>query len=407
MRICRRDGKGPLDLDGHFELPWNVVNPRRGVYDWSGYHAALESSERVHFGLLIATSTPAGSIDQSPRWAGRSYSLSKNTTMPAYDNEGWQAALRDLILAFGREFNGKVASVWIGLGVDGELQPVKERLAQDRLASVMSRDDLLKTYLLGLEWFREAFPDTPLLLQAGTGFGAAWGVGAWRDRRDLMTRAFDLGIGYKMNGLAPDKENAVGHKKAEGWEAYDLADRCKALGLPVAFEFAHTIPDDKSDPVQWRYWSLHAAAFHGADFVSMQWPWIKLDPFDHLRIDFNSRWVVFREAEFPKVEFTHSGMSGDPRIWSSGLNVTILGDFEILGNDGSWYGRQALSLPKGSTLSVSDLEGLSNVEIIEKRDGVWVRTTMQTSELEIRGPRVVHKIAVVPRRPGCLFFPHF
>ena len=407
MRICVRDHQGILDFDGHFELPWDVINPQPGRFDWSGYRRALEKGERVHFGLLISVSTPDGFADRSPRWIGARHELPNSVNVPAYENETWREALRELILAFGEEFNGKPASVWIGIGIDGELQPVKGSRYYAYLRDVMDSGDLLDAHLLSLSWFREAFPDTPLLVQAGTGFRAAWNIGAWRDRMEIMARAFRLGIGYKMNGLAPDKPNAVGYKDAAGWEVYDLADRCKALGLPVAFEPAHQMPDDGSDPIQWRYWSLHAAAIHGADFVSLQKRWVDLCPHEHVRelqrlTEFP--WVIFREAEFPEVEFTNTGLGGDPGFWTHGTAVTVSGSYSIVRDD-SWYGRQAIEISKGTKVWVKARMGQPpfRVAIHERRDGYWFRREIVTekAEVEISGPAVLHKIEFHPEAMGC------
>ncbi len=349
---------GPIGA--HIEFTWEDVNPAPGVYDWSQYDRFLAKaremtvelpsgqviSKPVQLTLMFYGAGPTARLrDFTPEWvykrAEREAEVEGRRTgyvlrpkgcpargAPAYDDPAWRAAFADVVRAFGERYDKdpQVVGIWIATGVDDETQATK-LIGQCDYPAELAKEVTCEEYMdfihETLQLYAEAFPHKPLWVQAAPGACSPHGEGAWRTRKQIMEWAASLGIGYKNNGLEPDKENAVGYGNSAGWEAMDIADRLWRQ-VPIAFEPARR---EVADGVEYAYWMIHNALAHHADFIDIFYTWLdELEQvpelFEYvprsLGVDERTAtdvWIVFRDAEYPAVQFTQTGIGGEPGDW--------------------------------------------------------------------------------------------
>ncbi|MCD6290466.1 MAG: DNRLRE domain-containing protein, partial [Anaerolineae bacterium] len=351
--------RGPIG--SHIEFTWEDVNPAPGRFDWSRYDEYLRAARTqyvtlpdgtsipkpVMFTLMLAGSDQDGRFhDFTPTWVyeeiggrpeldGRpvGYVVQPGKCNPAavplYDDPRWQAALAELIAAFGARYDGdpQVAGIWIGAGLDDETQPTKAVGSCDYPAE-LERSLGCEAYMAFLErlmgWYAAAFPHKPLWIQAAPG-ACAGKSGAW-SRRRIMARAAALGIGYKANALQPDMTTAIGYLNSAGWQIMDIADRY-AGQIPIAFEPAYSAPVGEDDPVEYAYWMVYNALAHHATFVDLQPEWVDdldqvpevwsamQDSLGRTAADAPAVWIILRDAECEPVMWPSSGNSCEPGDW--------------------------------------------------------------------------------------------
>ncbi|MCD6289945.1 MAG: hypothetical protein J7M34_05525 [Anaerolineae bacterium] len=375
---------GPIG--SHIEFTWEDVNPAPGVYDWSAYDRFLAKargmtveipgiqgntviSKPVQLTLMIYGAGATGHLrDYTPEWVYQrmgsderaedrltGHALHPNGCpvrgAPAYEDSDWRQAFADMVRAFGERYDQdpQVVGIWLGVGVDDETQPTKKIGDCDypaELGKVVTCDEYLDFIHEAMQVYAEAFPHKPLWIQAGPGACTAQDVAGWRTRKQIMEWALPLGIGYKNNGLTPDKVNAVGYGNSAGWESMDIADRLWTR-VPIAFEPAFTAPVGESTssgdaPVEYAYWMIHNALAHHADFIDVQPQWLDAlakipGMFDYIQRSLGVTmqlpksaegqprhiarrvatdvWIVMRDAEYAPLHFKQTGMSGDPGDW--------------------------------------------------------------------------------------------
>ncbi|NOZ28708.1 MAG: YncE family protein, partial [Chloroflexi bacterium] len=352
---------GPIG--SHIEFTWDIVNPAPGVFNWTGYDRYLAKargmtvelasgqviSKPVQFTVMIYGSEDFDRLrDFTPEWvyqrAGREETVDGRRVgyalrpegcpvagAPAYDDPVWREAFAEMVRAFGARYgqDPQVAGIWIGVGIDDETQPTKQVGLCDypaELAREVTCGEYMDFIREAMNLYAEAFPQKPLWIQAGPGACTAHGRSAWSTRKQIMEWAVPLGIGYKNNGLQPDKANAVGYQHSAGWESLDIADRLWRQ-VPIAFEPAYSAPMGDDAPVEYAYWMVLNALAHHADFIDVQYPWLEAlakvpEIFDllprSLGVDQRTTtdvWIVFRDREYPPLMFNRTGMGGDPGDW--------------------------------------------------------------------------------------------
>lgn len=102
-----------------------------------------------------------------------SYSLApagcKVLTTPKYCDPAWQNSFREMVYDLGRNFDGKVAGELISFGFEGEAVNTKNLNGcnyKAELEKVCSEYEFKMLLRKVVGWYREAFPTTPLFVQA-------------------------------------------------------------------------------------------------------------------------------------------------------------------------------------------------------------------------------------------------
>ena len=199
---------------------WDQVAGDFGAID--AYLAAADAQAKpVAITIMLyedlgQDSTPASVYARIGRTAGWE-TIPAGYTYPAWNDPGWDAAYRALILRLGARYDGdpRVHSVWIATGLYGETVTTKA-------GYTIEGHNFARFVRNSVDWYAEAFPSKPLFLIAtGT-----------IDRLALSEYAAERGVGIKQNALAPDLPNHHGLQSVAG-----LADVFYALpGIPFAYE---------------------------------------------------------------------------------------------------------------------------------------------------------------------------
>ncbi|HEY65990.1 MAG TPA: DNRLRE domain-containing protein, partial [Caldilineae bacterium] len=351
--------RGPVG--SHIEFTWEDINPAPGRFDWSQFDEYLRvarsqqvtlrdgtiAPKPVMFTLMLAGSgedgrfqdfTPAWvyeAIEGRPKLNGRpvGYLIQPEGCQPAavplYDDPTWQSALAAAIAAFGARYDDdpQVAGIWIGAGLDDETQPAKPVNSCDypaELAQQLSCEAYMGFLDRLMTWYADAFPHKPLWIQAAPG-ACVDRSGPW-SRRQIMTKAAALGIGYKANALQPDMVTAVGYLNSAGWQKMDTADRY-AGKIPIAFEPAFSGPVGEDDPVEYVYWMVHNGLAHHATFIALQSQWLDdldqipeiwetmQDSLNRTASNASTVWIVLRDAECEPVVWVNAGNGCEPGDW--------------------------------------------------------------------------------------------
>jgi len=283
---------------------------------------------------------------------------------PRYDDPDWQAAwLADLQTWLTNIKNGSYAdqvyAIWLGLGVDGETQPAKNYSSMplkgcyygDELASRMGSDGW-QSYLdfveLSMQTARTSFPSRPIFVQAATDPGAYWGRTL---RDDVVVYANSIGVGYKPNGLTPDRANLWGYGTAEGKWLIDVM-MPYSITMPIAFEPAFgpggedgslTPPYPYGPPGHAKYlwWMLMQGLSRRPDLMDLQEGWFPIIQsnypwmFKFIRrtlgkqpTDLDQIWTVFRQAECTPTWYNPptntNGVGCTPGPFTLGLSPSVV-----------------------------------------------------------------------------------
>jgi hypothetical protein len=344
----------------------------QGEYDWDPIDKHLRAVEEMTVALADEEVVPKPVLltlaiysqlgadrstfaDHSPDWLqealGGSYMVGSHNCpvqpAPRYDDPNYQAAFRDVIQALGARYeeNDRITAVTIAAGYDDETAAIRlseangcsygNLLYGEHVSRERYRDFVIDT----MTWYREAFPNTPLYIQAGNA--------EWEHREAFLAHASRLSppVGYKPNVIAPDLGAAFGWASSlKGRGFIQMAEAYEGL-IPLAYEPKHAPYQIALDARrEHAYWMTLNALAHSADFIAYQsfcptletsecswFPYLAAvdEPPDDFGgfTDFvasnlgqtlntaSSVWVVLRDSEH---EF-NGYSSGEPGDWDRGL----------------------------------------------------------------------------------------
>lgn len=285
---------------------WNEIEPSDDSYSWGSpdKYISTAQEQRVELETGDVVTKPvmmqieiytSDYVDHTPSWVyqkmGRSagYELDPGggcpaVTMPMYDDPVWQAEYDEIVQELASRYKSydNVVGYWISVGVDGETTPIKNREGCDyqaEAAKVLTCDEYKAFIKHAIDVAVAAWSPKPVWTQAAPA-PCSYGGGSNTDRKEIVQYASAAGGGYKMNGLAPDQQDAYGTGTWDQAMKYDVTE---VVTTAVAFEFSHN-PGGASildypaatqigGGVWWGYWSVLNALSHGADFISLNRRW--------------------------------------------------------------------------------------------------------------------------------------
>ncbi|HIQ04486.1 MAG TPA: DNRLRE domain-containing protein [Anaerolineae bacterium] len=255
------------------------------------------------------------------------------SSAPMYDDPRWQAAYRRMVQAFGARYNNdsRVAGILIANGIDDEANATRVWHGCDyetALQQWVSESEYQAFVRKSIEWYRQAFPDKPVYLQAGAAMPAV--------RKQFVAYAAGQNppVGYKANGLLPDVDSNYAYGDWEGGGMMQLADSY-SRALPLAFESKITPEEDNAYWAETAYWMMLAGLARHPDFIDLQPDWFPLvsrllspafiqENLGQTIATAPEVWIVLRDQEYPLVRWPTTrggtaGVSGDPGNWESWL----------------------------------------------------------------------------------------
>lgn len=268
-----------LFTGGHMTFSWNQIEKSYHVYDWSAVdswianQAALGKPVALEIVAYVGASSydPAVKGYVAPGWlptitctdaAGREFKI------PRYHYSSFQSEYRALINAFGARYNNdsRVEFIEISTGVDGENQAVQYNNG-NVLEACLQADGLgqyqWETYMKNVsDYYLQAFPGKPLVIQH-------YPVHVHdSERRTIAQYDGPKGIGFKGNGLIPDRDKATRRDDpASSFYLAFLDDPAISYSttVPIGFE---TYQFYLTDPI-WQYWAVLNALDKHADYLVM------------------------------------------------------------------------------------------------------------------------------------------
>ncbi len=286
--------------------PWSEVHLGEDTFDFSAIDAyvarAAEQRVELYTGRVVTKPvmlqleiydsayrdyTPALVYQKMGRTGG--YTLDPGggcapVTMPPYDDPAWQEEYDRAVQALADRYRDDptVVGYWIAAGVDGETTPVKNVGGcdyQTEAAKVLTCDEYKAFVKRAIDVAAAAWAPKPVWVQAAPA-PCAFAGGGPADRKEIVQYASARGVGYKMNGLTPDQQDAYG---AGSWAQAMKYDVIQVITSTVAFEFAHNpggagITQYPADPQRgggtwYGYWAVLNALSHGAQFISLNYRW--------------------------------------------------------------------------------------------------------------------------------------
>ncbi len=197
-------------VGGHMALRWDQIETTPGIYDWSSVDGWISdfTAQGKLAGLQINSydgqccgglSIPSYLIQAHPATV---LTCPDNVKLPRYWDPDYQRAFRDLVRAFGVRYNGDPRIGWIevSVGVFGETAPAENEFNACLEAAGLTSEMWVDFVKWSVDVYREAFPDTQLLLQYAPRFLFRW------ERKEFTDYAASLGVGLKHNGLKPDQD---------------------------------------------------------------------------------------------------------------------------------------------------------------------------------------------------------
>lgn len=310
----------------HLILTWEQFEPRNGQYRVDLFDAALARAAGCCF-LQVAVSlydkAKMAPLDCTPKAHRRSLRpvIGERTgEIPPYDAP-WTAAYCRAITALADRYrdNRQVAGYWHAPGWNNETQAAAATASGDwpsvvrpLLREQVYYDSLLTStrHALGV------WGETPVWLPGAPSPGNVWG----RQSRDLIATLLREGAGYLNCGLGTDASNACGLGERAGLGMFDIARQARRVAFEEGRRFA------KAEPLE-LYWMLMRALHWRAEFVNLynsisepQWTEVV-----DLLPEAGTRWIVFRDAEFPAQVFTSGGkvygFQGEPGCWGVGIEA--------------------------------------------------------------------------------------
>jgi len=373
---------GPVG--GYIRVLWRDIHTGPGRFNWEPIEKYLRGAANMTVTLADGRVVPKPMIltvaiysqrgekasafaDHTPEWLkdgmGGSYLIGppgcEKQPAPRYDDPRYQTAFKEMVMALGNEYQRNslwqkhITAIAIAAGYDEEtaatrLVEIKGcKYWEDLYRKYVSRAEYARFVLQVMDWYREAFPNLPLYIQAGNA--------EWEHREMFVKYALSKRppIGYKANVLAPDLGAAFGWRSTQKGRGFiQIAERYQHQ-MPLAFE-PKADPSQVTDPRQHAYWMTLMALAHEADFIDYQskegYSWFPyLAAVDEAPDSFggftyfiarnlgrhhgNSRdvWIVLRDTEFPRCAESPLGVADWPPA-----NCTDPQEAYTSGEEGDW-----------------------------------------------------------------------
>ena len=302
-------------VGAHRTVAWKEIEVSPGVYNWSQFDnwIAGEAAQGKPVALGVDGCTSGGNM--APAWIPKI--LCGGRIIPDYWSTEYRDGFRQLVEAFGERYNDDPRVEWVEIstGRDGENQPgLNDDMDKCLLGLGYTSEDWVAVVTEIVGYYRDAFPDKPLMTQHYPKFD-------WhheRERRDIANYAAVLGVGFKGNGLTPDRDKMVCRLPSYtyGYLSF-LEDPIISYSdtLPIGFEsYRFYLSQDVHV-----YWALLSALDSHADYIALAddvftdnyggnslWPILQFTSAHVGRTSANtpSAWVALRESGYsywPKI----------------------------------------------------------------------------------------------------------
>jgi len=338
----------------HQAMTWAEVEKSPGVYSWTFFDDWIRRQNKP-VGLKLDSCLSYGAV--TPNWIPTlTCNLSDGPhTIPDYWNEEFQSEFHKLILEFGRKYNDDPRVEWVEIstGRDGENQPFSEgpknpdgtRQMDECLFAMGHGDDWVDVVNEIMGYYREAFPDKPLMTQHYPMFYRD------RERRLIANAAAEIGVGFKGDGLMADRDKMTCRNSVDCREGWDGRYNDKYLAyledpiigysrtLPIGFEsYRYYMPQDVLI-----YWSMLSGLDSHADYLVLAEDVFK----DSAGNPDTAVWPILRFAN------AHAGRTpyNTPSVWAA-LRESGYTWYPKKGNY-SFYLYQNDSVPGGRTKALT------------------------------------------------------
>lgn len=344
-----RDGKAPADWASHVPVQWADIEGAKGQYGFDRVETWLSAAERpcfLSFQFCLAQ-WKSGITDITPQFHRRSLYVRSTgsgiiATVPDYGDAGWRAALYAAVYALAERYRDdpRVVGFWWGPGVDDEVNAIVNWPGDDFYPSLREQltvDEYLSFIRESTQTVASAWVPTRTWLAAASAPATPWG----QKRRDVIRDVLsETGVGYRMNGLLEDRDNAVGLGLYDGLMVYDM--RLNATGGFAVEE--GVVPTNQ--PSMRLYWMILQALHWRAEVCNLDDGWLPAYELIKPILPFAERWIVFRDREYPAQMWGQYGQSGVPGHLGSGITSAA----QATGFDaqnwgvGRWYAEGPLTL---------------------------------------------------------------
>jgi len=227
------------------------------------------------------------------------------------------------------------------VGVDGESTPnkassatqVPSGAADDPLAVLLSSESVTtcanyRNFIYAIsEAAYAAFPDHPVMVMIGT--GPCYSID---DRKERLAKfpywqGLGIDIGASINAASGDRSDGADYKAGSQYTnfmKYSIGPYTYANDIPMLFEYATTAtslgpiygPNHDYDTWVYNYWATLLAAAQKADYVTNGPTWMPYrtsfwwEIGDYWLGGDNRLWIVFRDMEYPAIDYNSTGYSG-------------------------------------------------------------------------------------------------
>jgi hypothetical protein len=225
-------------VGGHMSFQWKNIETSPGYYDWTRIDNWIQQEYDLgkRVGLEITTYEGVSGGNASPSWIPiiacvDPYSGDPHN-IPNYWHSSYRTAVHNLITAFGARYNNDSRVEWIetGVGAYGENQPSDDRYDNCLITAGYGDQTAWEQFAKDIiNWYRQAFPNKPLMTQHYPRFRAD------AERRNITDYAASLFVGPKGDGLIPDRDKAL--QRTDPTKSYYLS----YLDDP-AVTYSNTVP---------------------------------------------------------------------------------------------------------------------------------------------------------------------
>lgn len=355
-------------IGGHQDWSWSMIEPSEGNYQWSRIDGWIEQEANLGKPVGISVDTFRNeSPDASavPQWlydAGLPYAYCNGKRIPHYWNSLYQEKFGNFVRALAARYDDdpRVAWVEISVGMYGETTPADSSAMDCLKAAGLTSETWIATVNAITDIYRDAFQDTPLLLQFAPRFEHRC------ERKAFTDYAASRGVGLKHNGLAPDADAAVIDDPAYSQYQCGAYDPFLLHGdeVPVAWE--GTYPYYLADATL-AYWGILSGLDKHADYLVL------------------GRQIITDTANADILRFANRVLGKDvttsPAAWVA-LRESGFTWYPEHGNFGEWL-EQDDSIPGGDTRVITPRDGfctpqqtnrnaLDYCDGYEIQEGAWV-----------------------------------
>ena len=299
-------------VGGHYPFQWQQIETSYHVYNWAPVDnwIASQAAYGKPVGLAINAYEGVSGGDVSPSWLPKVNCIDgygQPHKIPMYWDTNYVAQLQALISAFGARYNSddRVAWVEISTGMYGENQPCPD---QDALETCMYDAGLhqyqWEQYMKGVvNIYLAAFPNKPLMVQHYPVYVHDM------ERKTIGNYAGPLGVGFKGDGLIPDRDKAISSGSTVNHQGAGLDANILVYSttVPIGFETYGFYLSDST----LQYWAILNALDKRADYIAVGDDlFVGGDPVRQASLRFANRylgknvsntpeiWVAMRETGF-------------------------------------------------------------------------------------------------------------